>query len=247
MTTTGSRPETDRNKTDRNDDPTTEPGGSSAPAPMVWDLPLRLFHWSLAIAVGISIYTGLDGGFYEMDWHVTSGYVVLGLLIFRLLWGIFGPRHARIGALVNGPRALWHWLRGALRRRPPQPIGHNPLAGWFTLVTLCALLLQAVTGLFATDDIFISGPLRHLAPDEFLRWATRMHRRGEWIVIGLVGLHLAALLVHRFLFREKLVGAMITGRRKGAPVDAGIESQRLPLAVVLAAVAAGSTWYIVNL
>lgn len=232
---------------------------TQAPAPsrppLVWDLPLRVFHWALAIAVAICLYTGINGGFYEMDWHMISGYVVLGLLMFRMAWGLVGPRHARFTALIHGPRAIWGWLRPALRREPATVAGHNPLAGWFIVVTLAALLLQASTGLFATDDIFVDGPLRHLAPSEFLgmtqnellRLATRIHRQGEAIILVLVGLHLFAILAHKVYLREPLVSAMITGRRQGAPKEAAISSQRVLLGIVVAAAAAGLTGYIINL
>lgn len=222
---------------------------------MVWDLPLRLYHWTLAIAVSVSLYTGFNGGFVEMDWHMISGYAVLGLILFRIVWGVVGPRHARFRALIHGPAAVWRWLRPALRRDPPAVAGHNPLAGWFILITLFALLLQAATGLFATDDIFIDGPLRHLAPseflgmtqNEFLRLATRIHRQGEVVIPVLVGLHLFAILAHRLYLRERLVGPMITGRRQGAPQEAAISSQRILLGLIAAAAAAGLTWYIINL
>lgn len=234
---------------------TPNPSQEPAKPPVVWDLPLRLFHWALAIAVSICLYTGINGGFYEMDWHKTSGYVVLGLLLFRIAWGIVGPRHARFTALVHGPGAIWRWLRPALHRQPPPMAGHNPLAGWFILVTLLALLVQASTGLFATDDIFTDGPLRHLPPpeflgmtqNEFLRLATRIHRQGELIILVLVGLHLFAILAHRVYLRERLVSAMITGRRKGVPAEAGISSQRILLGLIVGAAAAGLTWYIINL
>jgi len=222
---------------------------------MVWDLPLRLFHWALAIAVSVCLYTGFNGGFNEMDWHKISGYVVLGLLLFRIAWGIVGPRHARLTALLHGPGAIWRWLRPALHREPPTVAGHNPLAGWFILITLIALLVQASTGLFATDDIFVDGPLRHLAPSEFwgmtqnelLRLATRIHRQGEVIIPVLVGVHLFAILAHRVYLREPLVSAMITGRRQGAPEEAAISSQRILLGLMVAAAAAGLTWYVINL
>ena len=219
---------------------------SSRP-PLIWDLPLRVFHWSLAIAVAICLYTGLDGGFYIMDWHMLSGYVVLGLLLFRLAWGIVGPRHARFSSFLRGPRAIWYWLRDAARLRPPPTIGHNPVAGWFIVLLLMALLLQAVTGLFASDDIFTSGPLRSLAPELYQRLANRIHRQGEWVIGALVAIHLAAILVHRFVFRDHLLMPMITGRRKDAPATAGIGSHRLLTGLVLAAGATGLTWYIVNL
>ncbi len=223
--------------------------------PLIWDLPLRIFHWALAIAVGVCIYTGLDGGFYAMDWHMISGYVVLGLLLFRIVWGIVGPRHSRFTAFIYGPITVWHWIRGALRRQPPAVAGHNPLAGWFIIITLTALLVQAITGLFTTDDIFVQGPLRHIGPPpfldwsqaEFLRFMTRIHRQGEWIVIGLVALHLFAILAHRVYLREPLTSAMITGRKRGAPAGEAIGGERILLGLALGAAAAGLTYYIVNL
>lgn len=235
----------------------TTPNSSPEPEkpPLVWDLPLRLYHWTLAIAVSVSLYTGFNGGFAEMDWHMISGYVVLGLILFRIAWGVVGPRHARVGALIHGPVAIWRWLRPALRRESSVVAGHNPLAGWFILITVFALLLQAVTGLFATDDIFIEGPLRHLAPseflgmtqNEFLRLATRIHRQGEVIIPVLVGLHLFAILAHRLYLGERLVGPMITGRRRGVSAEAAISSQRIVLGLLVATAAAGLTWYVVNL
>lgn len=234
---------------------TGAPSSKPVAPPMVWDLPLRLFHWALAIAVSVCLYTGFNGGFNEMDWHKISGYVVLGLLVFRIAWGVVGPRHARFAGLLHGPSAIWRWLRPALGRESPSVAGHNPLAGWFILITLLALLLQASTGLFATDDIFIDGPLRHLAPsdflgmtqNEFLRMATRIHRQGDLIIPILVAVHLFAILAHRVYLREPLVSAMITGRRRGAPEEAAISSQRILLGVVVAAAAAGLTWYVINL
>ncbi|TVS09714.1 MAG: cytochrome B [Gammaproteobacteria bacterium] len=231
-----------------------KPDPDSRP-PLIWDLPLRLFHWALAIAVGVCIYTGLDGGFYEMDWHMISGYAVLGLLLFRISWGIVGPRHARFAAFIQGPVTVWHWLRAAVRRDPPPVAGHNPLAGWFILITLTALLVQAITGLFATDDIFVEGPLRHIPPPDFLGWTqteflrfmTRIHRQGEYIVIGLVALHLFAILAHRVYLREPLTSAMITGRKRGAPVAEALPGQRILLGIGLGAAAAGLTYYIINL
>jgi cytochrome b len=212
----------------------------------VWDLPLRLWHWALAAAVGTSLYTGLTGGFEEMDWHQTSGFIVLGLLLFRLAWGFVGPRHARFGDFLAGPRRLVDWTRGALRGAPPAVAGHNPVAGWTIVALLLALAVQAGTGLFASDDLFVEGPLVHLVEDDAVSLATSVHAWGQWTVGGLVALHLVALVVHRLAFGERLVGAMITGRRRGIARADGIDGQRVPLAVVLGGLAAGIVWWVVT-
>lgn len=208
---------------------------------------MRLFHWSLAGAVAINLYTGLNGGLYEMDWHMISGYAVLGLLAFRLCWGLVGPRHARFGQFLTGPRAIRAWLRGAMRAQPPAVVGHNPAAGWFIVVFLLALALQALTGLVTSDDVFTSGPLHGSAPDTLESWAARIHRQGEWVIGALVALHLAAIAVHRLLFGERLIKPMLTGRKADAPAEADIGSHRWGLAVPLMLAAAGLFAYLYDL
>lgn len=211
----------------------------------IWDLPLRLFHWALAIAVAVSLYTGLTGGFEEMDWHQRSGYVVLGLIAFRLLWGFAGTRYARFRSFLRGPGPVLAWTRDAVRRSPPESVGHNPLAGWTIVLLLLALGVQAVTGLFSSDDLFVEGPLTHLVEGETVSFATSIHAWGQWTVGILVGLHLLALLVHRFLFGERIILAMITGRRRDLPAHAGIHGNRVPAALVLAAAVAAAVWWVV--
>ncbi|HSG89057.1 MAG TPA: cytochrome b/b6 domain-containing protein [Pseudomonadales bacterium] len=230
----------------RAQDGATDTAERAPRATLVWDLPLRLFHWLLAAAVAVSLYTGLVGGFEEMDWHQRSGFVVLGLVAFRILWGFLGPRHARFSSFLTGPAAVLAWLRAALRRSPPTEAGHNPLAGWQIVLLLLALSVQATTGLFSSDDLFVEGPLTHLVDDDTISTATSIHAWGQWTVGILVGLHLLALLAHRLLFGERLVIAMITGRRRGLADDAGIAGQRLLLAVPLAAAIAFGVYAIVT-
>lgn len=212
----------------------------------IWDLPLRLFHWSLALAVSVSLYTGLNGGFEEMIWHQRSGFVVLGLLGFRLLWGLVGTRHARFASFVRGPGPVLDWVRGALARRQVPWPGHNPLAGWTILALLAALLVQSTSGLFASDDLLTEGPLTHLVSSEGVSRATAIHAWGQWTVGGLVGLHLLALLFHRFVLGERIAAAMISGRRRDLDPGQGIDRHRLPLALVLAAAMAVAVWWVVN-
>ena len=127
----------------------------------VWDAPVRLFHWLLAVLVAVSVSTGYIGG-NVMRWHVWSGCAILGLLIFRLLWGFAGSTTARFAHFVRGPRAALGYARGLLSRSPSHTPGHNPLGGWMVLLLLASAALQAGTGLFSNDDIATEGPLDHL-------------------------------------------------------------------------------------
>ncbi|MCH2099532.1 MAG: cytochrome b/b6 domain-containing protein [Pseudomonadales bacterium] len=210
-----------------------------APADVrIWDLPLRLFHWLLAVAIAACLYTGLDGGFEEMDWHQRSGYLVLGLVFFRLAWGFLGTRHARFSSFLRGPGPVVAYARDLLARRARHEPGHNPLAGWTIVATLAVITLQAGTGLFATDDLFIEGPLAHLAAGDLSSTLNSIHGFGQWSVGGLVALHLFAILWHRFALGERIIQPMITGRGPGSDTDPAIGPQRMGTAALTAALAA---------
>ena len=219
---------------------------SAADAALVWDLPLRLFHWLLAIAIGVSLYTGLTGGFEEMDWHQRSGFVVLGLIGFRFIWGFIGSRHARFASFLAPPGRATAYARDMLARRPARVAGHNPLAGWTISLTLLAIGTQAATGLFASDDLFVEGPLIHLVSSETASVLTRIHGWGQWTVGVLVALHLVAIAVHTLVFREPLIKAMVTGKRPDLPAQEGVSSQRIVRGIVTAGCMTLAVWWLVT-
>jgi cytochrome b len=172
---------------------------------LVWDLPLRLFHWLLLLAVSgalISVQLGW------MQWHGRFGLAVLGLLTFRIVWGLVGSTHARFWNFVPGPRRLLAYLQGR-----HQPIGHNPLGALSVLAMLGVLLFQASSGLFATDDIAFSGPLRRAVDSSTSTLLTSWHMRMEWVIYGLIALHIAAVLFHVLIRKENLIRPMITGSK----------------------------------
>jgi len=172
----------------------------------VWDLPTRLFHWLLALLLIGSFATVKIGGDL-MHWHARFGYAVLALLAFRLAWGVVGARHARFAGFVRGPRAVLAYLRGRL----PDAPGHSPLAALWVLTMLAALTFQAVSGLFTDDEIAFQGPLALRITSELSVALTTWHRRNEWVLLGLVGLHVAAILYYRFARGRDLVRPMIGG------------------------------------
>jgi len=210
----------------------------------IWDLPTRMFHWALAALVALSIVTAQLGGLW-LDWHMRSGYAILTLVVFRLLWGAAGSRYAQLTHFVRGPRTVLQYLRG---HHHEVKAGHSPLGALSVLAILAVLLLQAATGLFANDGSFTEGPLARLVASATGEMLSTVHRWGEVAIYALLALHLGAVLFYLVVRRDNLVGPMITGDRHGIDAPGVNDGPALWLrAMVLLAVAAGLTAYVVLL
>jgi cytochrome b len=217
--------------------------GEAAQSRRVWDLPVRLVHWLLVLGIAGSYATHKLGVEY-FRYHLWCGYLVMVLVPFRILWGFVGTRHARFTSFVRGPRATLAYLRGA--GRPATP-GHNPLGAWMVVFLLAALLAQGVTGLFANDEIFNTGPLYGYVSDGTSLTLTSWHRcLFEWIEVA-VALHLLAVLGHRLLAGHDLIGPMFSGRKPASLVaeHEAISSSRLWLALALLVSIVGLMGYFV--
>jgi len=212
-------------------------GRTEAPGVRVWDLPVRLFHWTLLAAVVTSVATGLIGGLWQMDLHVVSGCVVLGLVLFRVLWGLVGGRHARFRAFVKGPVTVARYAVDFLKGRAVHTPGHNPLGGWSVVLILLALAVQAGTGLFANDDIFLEAPLAKYAGKALSDRLTGVHHLMSNVIYVLVAAHVAAVALHWWK-GENLVKPMITGVKSNADPAAGDGPTPWVLAAVTAVLAA---------
>jgi len=214
---------------------------------LVWDLPLRVFHWTLVACVAGSWITH-ELGTQWFDWHRRVGYATLVLVSFRIGWGFVGPKHARFSSFVVGPRAILTYTRGIAERGGRTTPGHNPLGGLAVLAMLGLLLFQAVTGLFANDEILNSGPLYGYVSDGTSDRLTGLHKLAFDVLLALIALHLAAVAFYLVWKRIDLVRPMLTGRKPSSLVGpgAGIGRQRLGLAAVLVAVAAGTLWWVVS-
>lgn len=175
----------------------------------IWDLPTRLFHWTLAASVIGLVVTGNLGG-NAMVWHFRLGYVVLSLLLFRGLWGFMGGHWSRWSQLPLQPSKVWVYWRG---RSPALHVaGHNPLGSWSVLLMLFFLTLQVATGLFSDDEIANSGPLSSLVSGAVVSLATQWHKQwGKLILILLVLTHVLALVWYRWRKQQSLVPAMWHG------------------------------------
>jgi cytochrome b len=200
-------------------------GSANAPA-LVWDWPLRVFHWSLVIAVAGS-FTTHYAGIEWFDWHRRCGYVVVVLIGFRLAWGFVGPQYSRFSSFLRGPRAVIDYLRG---RHPYPTAGHNPVGAVSVLAFLASLAIQAGTGLFANDEIANAGPFYGWVTQETSNRLTALHDLNSSLLLALIVAHLVAIVWYDGRRRLGLVRAFWTGRKAGAE---GICSSRGGLASVI--------------
>lgn len=177
----------------------------------VWDLPTRLFHWAIVLLIGASWWSAENA--FE-PWHFWSGYALLFLLAFRVLWGFFGSSTARFSAFLRGPADLARYLRTG-----HWPIaGHSPLGALSVLAMLLALAVQIASGLIQIDsEDFVEGPLVHLVGFEVAEAAHEVHQASFNILLALIVLHLTAILFIRLALGQRLVGPMVSGRAETEP------------------------------
>jgi len=178
----------------------------------VWDLPTRLFHWTLVVLI-VLLYASGEYDLLDMRWHFWAGYATLALIAFRVLWGLVGSQTSRFGEFLRGPIAVFAYIRG-LRSGAQAAVGHNPLGGWSVLALLLCVLLQAVSGLFASDDIDNEGPLVAHVSGYTVKWMTRVHNWNQNLLLVLIGVHIGAVLVYLLVKHDNLIGPMFSGRRR---------------------------------
>ena len=191
--------------------PASAPEHEGAERVKLWDPLLRGFHWLLAACVLFSWIMG-EFGPANMWLHFWSGYVVIALLAFRLVWGLVGPEPARFTHFIAGPRSLADYAAHLRARRPSYWPGHNPLGGWSVIAMLAVLAGQVASGLVADPDDYINvGPLASYVDASTRKAAVGWHHTGATLILILVGLHISAILYYRIWKREDLVRPMLTG------------------------------------
>ena len=192
----------------------------------VWDLPTRVFHWSLVLCVIGAVVSGNIAG-NAMVWHFRFGFCILTLLLFRIVWGFVGNRYARFSSFLPNPLAAWKTLRGAASNT----LGHNPLGAWSVYAFLVMLSVQAITGLFSNDDIANEGPWAVKIAKDLSDALTSWHKGyNKGIIVGLMLLHIAAILYYRYVKKERLLKAMITGDKEVVASESAGETIRVQCA-----------------
>jgi cytochrome b len=212
----------------------------------VWDLPTRLFHWLLALAVIGAVVSAKIGG-NAMQWHFRLGLFVLALLAFRVVWGVIGGTWSRFASFIYAPGTVLGYLRGA----PPRAgqhldVGHNPLGSFSVFGLLGILGVQVATGLVADDEIATVGPLNRFVSGDLAKTATSWHTEGgQWLILGLVGLHVAAIVFYLVARKTNLVRPMVLGDKPlpaATPASTDTLGTRLLALAVGAACAALAVW-----
>lgn len=218
-----------------------EPGAQVA----VWDWPVRITHWALVVLFALQWWSGKAG---KLDLHTKFGMMFVGLLAFRILWGLFGSSTARFARFVGGPRAVWTYAAGLFKpAEGAAMIGHNPMGGWSIVAMLALLTLQVGFGLFAVDtDGLESGPLAYKVSFDQGRWAAHAHGLVFNLLLALTALHVAAAVFYLVQRRENLIGPMLTGRRRapaGTAPMARVGWWRVLLALALAYAVMSLVWF----
>jgi cytochrome b len=200
---------------------TGEHGGEAAdpsvfrdpPTARAWDLPTRLFHWSLLTLLLISWISAENGDPLKTT-HKWSGYLILSLLLWRVTWGFAGATTARFAAFLPTPGRLAGYVSALLRGRPLTYLGHNPLGALMIVALIALVSLQALSGLALTDDIVFFGPLYGVVPAAITDASIAWHDLGFNLILGFAAVHILANIAYGVFKGENLIGAMISGRKE---------------------------------
>lgn len=211
----------------------------------IWDLPTRLFHWSLVPLIAGAWWTREHD---DSELHARIGYILLALLLFRLAWGLIGSDTSRFASFIRGPRSAILSLRELFGSAPAaKHVGHNPIGGYSVAAMLLCLAVQTGTGLFLYDDEFFWGPLNDFVSEDTAEFLHQVHELNFNLLLVLIAVHLAAILFYRFGKGQHLIGPMIGGK---ASLPAGIALPRIAdpwLALALLLVSAGLVYGLVTL
>lgn len=184
----------------------------------VWDLPLRLFHWTLVIVVVIGGVTGFLAPDWWLDVHVIAGYGLAWLLVFRLAWGVLGSRFSRFDTFPLAPRLVVEYARRfaadmVAGRKRPGPLGHNPLGAWMIVVLLATLFVLTFSGLIALGGQEKLGPLAFAFDYHTGHGAKEVHEMAAWVLLALIAIHLIGVFVDERLAGHPILAAMLSGRK----------------------------------
>lgn len=213
----------------------------------LWDIATRLFHWSLLLLIAACWWSSTEDG--DMELHFLCGYAVLSLLLFRLAWGVIGSSSARFSNFLASPSAILHYLAGMKNKEFEHSIGHNPAGGWMVLALIGTVFFVVLTGLLANDDMMLEGPLASYAGKQLSDLSTALHEQSFDVLLGLVTLHIAAILLYLIFKKENLLLPMLTGTKQ-LPQEVIVPTIRLSsnwLALFIFCIATGAVWLLVKL
>lgn len=209
---------------------------------LIWDWPLRVWHWAFALSISASLATGLYGDIGLMQWHLRLGYCAAGLLLFRLIWGLIGGVHSRWSHYRPSATAVINHFRA-----PGTPQSHTAPGIVLALLLLLATLVQVSSGLYTTDDIFTEGPLVNGAATGLVDTMGAIHHRAFWLVLACICVHLLAHIVYA-VRGNNIPLAMFRGRKlvaPGTPASSPLRLRGIATAALVAAAIWGSLTYLI--
>jgi cytochrome b len=228
----------------------SSPASPSGRVPVkIWDLFTRVFHWALVVALGVAWWSGEEGNFTV---HFIAGHVVVGLILFRLIWGVVGSETARFASFVRGPGAILRYLGQMFSKTPDRAVGHNPAGAVMVLLLLVVAGVQAVSGLFASENTwaFVSGRLAFLVGGDLSETITSLHKGILFdTLLVLAGVHVLAAFAYLIVKRENLIRPMVIGRKMMPPETAPPPPRMASpvLGVLVAGVAGLAAWGLYSL
>ena len=210
---------------------------------LVWDLPLRLFHWLFGISILAAWATAELG---EEQIHMWLGYLILSLLVFRVCWGLWGTTYAQFRHFYPRPKLILNYLKNLLNGRSTETMGHNPLGGLMVFLMLALVAIQAITGLFTEGEIW-AGPYRSAVDKSLAKQLEAIHHSNFDYILLAIGLHIAAILFYLINKKQNLIWPMITGKKRAdlAPEEQGIAHSKLWLATLTAIFVGGFIYWLV--
>jgi len=207
----------------------------------IWNIPIRLFHWTLVVCF---ITTWLTRDNRYLDIHIFAGYLMAGLILFRLLWGFIGGPYARFRDFAFGWHEVWDYVKGVLNRKPPRFLGHNPAGSWAIYLLLTLGVLIVITGLLGFGGEEQHGPLAGWLNYPQGKLAQDIHELLAWLMLGVVGIHITGVLVESLLHKENLVRAMLTGYKPATASAIAAASQwKTAIVMVTMILAGGLSWF----
>ncbi len=188
----------------------------------VWDIPIRLCHWAIVLLIIFQYLSAeiLDDSILPnpIQWHFYAGYTILGLVIFRICWGLFGTYYAKFKNFIVGPKTTFNYLfqNSKNEGRTTTYLGHNPAGALSVIALLSLIITQAISGLFITDDIFHDGPYYGVLSDSMQDTMNFIHHNAFNVLLGFIAFHIAAIIFYKIVKKQSLTSAMITGYKKQA-------------------------------
>ncbi|WP_206482878.1 cytochrome b/b6 domain-containing protein [Thalassotalea sp. G2M2-11] len=185
---------------------------------LVWDLPIRLFHWGfVGLLIALWYTSDQDNGLIEL--HMQLGYIALALVLFRIIWGFIGTTHAKFKNFIPS----FYQLRIYIRQRNnnvKQYAGHNPMGSLMVLLMLLLILLQSISGLFMSDDVFSAGPYAGVLSGDMEGMVKFFHHNGFDFIVIISAIHIAAVFYYLLVKRQNLIKPMLSGKKHSQQIEA---------------------------